>query len=165
MCRVIRMQERRYEVSKPGFPRESLCFDSIDCYFSVVLGEWFGFAAFTVGGCRCAEQVSWSGYLLFERYLICCLMKETWFKASLDHSLPLLVFLYWTYFPFIRKMLVYEAMLSFSPFQLWGVSRNLFLHWSPLLPPSSGVMAILHFPQSNSVWRAPKLAGWKWHAA
>lgn len=58
MCRVIRMQERGYEVSKPGFPRESLCFDSIDCYFSVVLGEWFGLAAFTAGGCRCAEQVS-----------------------------------------------------------------------------------------------------------
>jgi hypothetical protein len=51
------MQERGYEVSKPGFPRESLCFDYIDCYFSFVLGEWFGFAHFTVGGCRFAEQV------------------------------------------------------------------------------------------------------------
>ena len=40
-----------------------------DCYFSVVLGEWFGFAAFAVGGCHCAEEVSWSGYL-FERYLV-----------------------------------------------------------------------------------------------
>lgn len=67
MCRVIRMQERGYEVSKPGFPRES--FDSTDCYFSVVLGEWFGFAAFAVGGCHCAEEVSWSGYL-FERYRV-----------------------------------------------------------------------------------------------
>jgi len=52
------MQEQGYEVSKLGFPRDTLCFDSIDCYFSFVLGEWFGFAPFTVGGYRFAEQVS-----------------------------------------------------------------------------------------------------------
>jgi hypothetical protein len=57
MCRAIRMQERGYDVSKPGFPRDSLCFDSINCCFSVVLGELFGFAAFTAGY-HFAEQVS-----------------------------------------------------------------------------------------------------------
>jgi len=131
MCRFIRMQERGYEMSKPRFPRESLCFGSIDCYFSVVLGEWFGFAAFAAGGCRCAEQVSWSGYL-FERYLV----------QGESRSLSVLTGLFVLNVLSFHKEDVglwsHAVVFPISP--LRSCTKFIFALVPP--PPSSGVMAI-----------------------